>query len=294
MHPLWQNTRPRRSLLFVPGSHARAMEKAKKLPADALIFDLEDGVSAAAKEEARARIRDALKSRKAYGHRELLVRINPLATPEGLEDFSALASAGADGLMLPKVESAAQIDHAASLLAAHGMAKLPVWANVETPLGVLRAGEIAAHPACCALVAGTNDLRLGLGLSHGADRSPLLFALQSLLIAARAFGRMVFDGTYLHFGDAEGLRAECQEGRLLGFDGKTLVHPEQIGLANEIFSPTEAELRHARAVISRHEETEAAGRSVGLLGNVMIEALHARRAQQVLALHHAIEKIEAL
>lgn len=286
--------RPRRSLLFVPGSHLRAMEKAKKLAADVIVFDLEDGVAPTAKAEARNRIREALATRKAYGHRELLVRINPLSTAEGLEDFSALAGAGMDGLMLPKVESARQVDHAASLLSAHGYGHIPVWANVETPLGVLSAGEIAAHPACAALVAGTNDLRAGLKLTHSTDRQPLMYALQAILCAARAYGKLAFDGTYITFGDPDGLEAECQEGKHLGFDGKTLVHPEQIAITNDVFSPSEEEIADARAIIHQYEDTLAKRQSVGILDGQMIEALHVTRAQEILTLTRSIEKISGL
>ncbi len=287
-------SRPRRSLLFVPGSHARAMEKAKKLAADVLIFDLEDGVAASAKEEARARIREALNHRRTYGHRELVVRINPLATGWGLEDFSSLSSAGMDALMLPKVESLREVDHAASLLSAHGLGALPIWANVETPRGILHAGDIASHPSCAALIAGTNDLRAALKLPVNHNRSALHYCLQAIVCAARAYGKLVFDGTFIQFGDADGLEAECQEGRLFGFDGKTLIHPEQISIANDIFSPTDEETSEARAVILRYEDTLAKGQAVDKLDDRMIEELHVRRAHETLALRRAIEKVSGL
>lgn len=286
--------RPRRSLLFVPGSHARAMEKAKRLCADVIVFDLEDGVADTAKKEARERIRDALTHRKTYGWRELIVRINPLSSTLGLEDFSALAGTEMNGLMLPKVESAREVDHAASLLNAHGFGSLPIWANVETPRGVLQAGDIAAHSSCFALVAGTNDLRAALKLTHSNDRSALTYSLQAILCAARAYDKLAFDGTYISFDDPAGLETECLEGRRLGFDGKTLVHPEQINIANEVFSPTEEEVAEARAIIHRYEDTLERRQSVDILDGRMIEELHVRRAQDVLALHRAIEKISGL
>lgn len=294
MHSAPTIPRPRRSLLFVPGSHARAVEKAKKLAADVIIFDLEDGVAVSAKDEARQRVREALANRKAYGHRELLVRINPLDSAAGLEDFSALAGAGMDGLMLPKVESGRHIDHAASLLSAHGCGDYGIWANVETPRGVLHAGEIAAHPACRALVAGTNDLRAGLKLTHSTDRTALSYALQAIICAARAYGKLVFDGTYILFDDPDGLEEECVEGKMLGFDGKTLVHPAQIATANDVFSPTEEALSQARAIIHQYEDTLARRQSVDILDGQMIEALHVTRAQEVLALQRAIEKVSGL
>ncbi len=294
MHSPQTLPRPRRSLLFVPGSHLRAMEKAKKLAADVIIFDLEDGVATSAKEEARLRVRDALNHRKAYGHRELLVRINPLDSTTGLEDFSALAGAGMDGLMLPKVESGRHIDHAASLLSAHGFGDQGIWANIETPRGVLHAGEIAAHPACRALVTGTNDLRAGLKLTHSTDRTALYYALQAIICAARAYGKLVFDGTYIVFDDPEGLEEECLEGKKLGFDGKTLIHPAQIAAANEVFSPSEEVLSQARAIIHQYEDTLARHQSVDILDGQMIEALHVSRAQEVLAMQRAIEKVSGL
>ncbi len=286
--------RPRRSLLFVPGSHVRAVEKARRLSADVIIFDLEDGVAAEAKDEARERICEALTNRRQYGHRELAVRINALSRPEGLEDFAALAGTPMDALMLPKVESAKLVDHAASLLAAHGKADIPIWANVETPLGVIHAAEIAAHTACQALIAGTNDLRAGLKLNHTDDRSALHYALQAIVCAARAYDKLVFDGTYITFDNPDGLEAECREGRTIGFDGKTLVHPQQIAAANDVFSPTEEELAHARAVIHRYEKTLQKRQSVDVLDGVMIEELHVTRAQALLTLQKAIKKIEAL
>lgn len=270
------------------------MEKARKLAADVIIFDLEDGVAANAKQEARARIREALAHRRMYGHRELVVRINPLSTAWGLEDFSALAGAGMDALMLPKVESVREVDHAASLLSAHGCAGIPVWVNLETPRGVLHAGDIASHPACTALVAGTNDLRAALKLPSNNDRFPLLYALQTILCAARAYSKLAFDGTFIQFDDADALEAECLEGRRLGFDGKTLIHPEQIAIANDVFAPTEEETSTARAVILRYEDTLSKGQAVDRLDDRMIEELHVRRAHETLAMQRAIEKFGGL
>ncbi len=286
--------RPRRSLLFVPGSHARAMEKAKKLAADVIIFDLEDGVAGSVKGEARAAVIEALKS-TAYGHRERIVRINRIDTREGLDDLMQIAPHAPDGIMLPKVESAEQIAQAASIAQQLGTPQaFALWANVETPLGIIKAAEIAATPECAALVAGTNDLRAGLGLPHSNDRKPLYYALQQLVCAARAYGKHVFDGTYIHFKNDTGLKAECAEGKWLGFDGKTLVHPEQIQAANAAFSPSAEEVKLARATIAEYESILGDDRSVGILDGQMIEELHVRRSLHILQLADTIAKLERL
>ena len=268
-----------RSMLFVPGSHARAMEKARTLPADMLIFDLEDGVADAAKEEARARIAEALQS-SDYGDKTLLVRINAAHTAAGKADIAALQGLPMAGRVLPKVEHAAQLDSI--------IGDLLIWANVETPPGVLNAAEIAAHPKCAGLIAGTNDLRAGLGLTHSSDRTALHYSLSALVLAARAYGKTVIDGTYIQFDDMDGLKRECEEGRMLGFDGKTLVHPTQIDTANEVFSPTEEEIEQANAIITQYEQTLAKGQSVDLLDGQMIEELHVRHAQRILQIQKKI------
>ncbi len=286
--------RPRRSLLFVPGSHVRALEKARRLSADVLILDLEDGVAPAVKQEARRRI-CALLAKRPFGHREVVVRINRLDTREGLEDLTAVAQAGVEHLMLPKVEGAGQVEQAVSMARQLGAAhRLRVWANVETPKGFLHAGEIAAEEDCFALVAGTNDLRACLRLPHTDDRMALLHALSHLVLAARAHDRYVFDGTYIRFDDEAGLKRECEEGRRLGFDGKTLVHPSQIDAANAVYSPTQEEVTRARQVIEQYDGILEAQRSVGVLDGVMVEALHVHQALRTLRQAEMIEKIQRL
>jgi len=282
--------RPRRSLLFMPGSNKRALDKAKKLPADVLIFDLEDAVSPEEKGLAREQVIEALKSR-AYGHRERVVRINHIASREGLDDLTVLVNAGADAVLLPKVESEEQIAQAASMASQLGAPEdFTIWATIETPKGVLNAAAIAAHPATKALVAGTNDLCAGLRIHKTPQREALQYALSAIVLAARAFEKPVFDGTFIQLKDAHGLQAECEQGRLLGFDGKTLIHPEQIEITNEVFSPTEDEVTRARAVIAAYERTQAQNQAVALVAGAMIEALHVRQALDVLRLHEAIEK----
>lgn len=282
--------RPRRSLLFMPGSNKRALEKARKLPADVLIFDLEDAVSPEEKVLAREQVLEALKSR-AYGHRERVVRINHIASREGLDDLTVLATAGADAILLPKVESEEQIAQAASMAAQLGAPNdFTIWATIETPKGVLNAASIAAHPATKALVAGTNDLCAGLRIHKTAGREALQYALSAIVMAARAYDKPVFDGTYIQLKDMQGLHAECIQGRLLGFDGKTLIHPEQVEITNEVFSPTHEEVSCARAVIAAYERTQAQHQAVTLVAGAMIEALHVRQALDTLKLHESIEK----
>lgn len=285
---------PRRSLLFVPGSHARGLEKSKKLPADVLIFDLEDGVAESVKMEARAAVIEALKS-KSYGHRERIVRINRLDSREGLDDLMQIAPHAPDGIMLPKVESAEQVAQAASIAQQLGAPEsIAFWANVETPLGVLKAGDVAACNECFALVAGTNDLRAGLGLPHSNDRQPLYYALQAIICAARAYGKLAFDGTYIRFDDKKGLQKECEEGKWLGFDGKTLVHPDQIAIANDVYSPHKDELKAARETVQAYEGFLEKDRSVGLVGGQMVEELHVRRALKTLQMAEKLEKVKRL
>ncbi len=282
--------RPRRSLLFMPGSNKRALEKARKLSADVVIFDLEDAVSPEEKGLAREQVLDALKSR-AYGHRERIVRINHIASREGLDDLTCLASAGADAILLPKVESAEQIAQAASMAAQLGAPDgFTLWATIETPLGVLNAAEIAAHPATKAIVAGTNDLCAGLRIHKTPNREALQYGLSKIVMAARAADKPVFDGTFIQLKDMDGLRNECEQGRILGFDGKTLIHPEQIETANEVFSPSDEEVARARAVIAAFERTQNQNQAVALVAGSMIEALHVRQALDTIRLHEAIEK----
>jgi citrate lyase subunit beta/citryl-CoA lyase len=281
--------RPRRSVLYVPCSNARALEKARGLPADALLLDLEDAVAPAAKDEARAQVVAAL-ARGGFGHRERVVRVNAADTPWGAADLAVLARAGADAVCLPKVESPEAVRAAAQALDAAGApAGLPLWAMIETPRGVLAAREIAlasARLAC--LVAGTSDLVKDLRARHTPGRAEVLTGLGLLLLAARAAGLDALDGVHLDLADAERFAAACRQGRDLGFDGKTLVHPSQLAPANAIFAPAEDELAHARRVVAAHAEAVQAGRGVAVVDGRLVEALHVAAAERLLALAEAI------
>jgi citrate lyase subunit beta/citryl-CoA lyase len=281
--------RPRRSVLYLPASNARALEKARALPADGLIVDLEDAVAPAAKEAARAQVVAALRE-GGFQPREVVVRVNGLETPWGRADLSALAGAGADAVCLPKVESAAAVRAAEDALVAGGAPEdLALWCMIETPRGVLAAAEIggaSARVAC--LVAGTSDLVKDLHARHTAGRAEVLTALSLVVLAARAHGLAALDGVHLDLDDEAGLEAACAQGRDLGFDGKTLVHPRQIAAANRAFAPSAAEVDAARRVIAAHAEAVAAGRGVTVVDGRLVEALHVEEARRRVALAEAI------
>lgn len=281
--------RPRRSALYMPGSNARALEKGRTLAADVLILDLEDAVAPDAKATARATVVAALAQRAAYAPRELVVRVNGQDTPWGEDDLRAVAAAGADAVLLPKVEGTAAVARArASLAAAGAPADLPIWCMIETPRGVLRAAEIAAADSVACLVMGTSDLTKDLHALATADRLPMLLALQTGVLAARAAGIAVLDGVHLDLADAPGLRAACRQGRELGFDGKTLIHPSQIEAANAAFGPGPAELEQARRIVAAYAQARAEGAGVAVLDGRLVEALHVREAERLLALAAAI------
>jgi citrate lyase subunit beta/citryl-CoA lyase len=281
--------RPRRSVLYMPGSNARALEKGREIPADALILDLEDAVAPDAKETARRQVVDAVKA-GGYGHRELAIRVNGLDTPWGAADLQAVASAGADAILLPKVESAAMVVEAERRLRqAGGSEPQALWCMMETPLGILRADEVAgASPRLACLVLGTSDLVKDLRASHTAARLPVLTSLSLCVLAARAHGLAVLDGVHLDLNDDEGFRAACVQGRELGFDGKTLIHPKTVPVANEVFAPSEAEVAQAKKIVAAHAEAAAAGKGVVLLDGRLIENLHVEMAKRTMALAEAV------
>ena len=280
--------RPRRSALYMPGANARALEKARTLDADVLLLDLEDAVAPAQKAEARARVVEALRA-GGYGHRELVVRVNGRGTPWAAEDLRAAAGSGADAVLLPKVEDAAAIREAEAALAAAGApAGLALWAMIETPRGVLRAAEIAASPRLACLVAGTSDLVKDLGARHTAARTEVLASLSLIVLAARAHGLACLDGVHLDLDDEAGLAAACAQGRDLGFDGKTLIHPRTIAAANHAFGPSAAEVEQARRIMVAHAEVESFGRGVVVVDGRLVEALHVAAARRTLALADAI------
>jgi len=269
----------------MPASNARALEKARTLPADVVIFDLEDAVAPDAKPTARAMATVAARS-GGYGRREVVVRVNGTGTPWGAEDVAAVAVSAADALLLPKVDDAGEVRRVVAWLDAHGApSSLAVWCMVETPLGILRAEAIAAaHPRVGALVVGTSDLAADLRARVTRDRSALLPSLALCVLAARAHGRAVLDGVHLDLEDGEGFVATCRQARDMGFDGKTLIHPNQIAGANEAFSPSPAEVAHSRRVLSAWDEATETGRGIAVLDGRLVENLHAEEARRIIAL----------
>ena len=281
--------RPRRSVLYMPGVNARALEKSRSLPADAVIFDLEDAVAPDAKLMARKQIIEAV-AVGGYGKREVLIRTNGLNTPWGYDDLVAVAKAGADAVLLPKVESAEMVRQAETVLESHGApSDLAIWCMMETPRGMLHAEEIAdASPRLGGLVMGTSDLAKDLQAQHTAMRLPLITALGLCLLAARAARIAILDGVFLDLNDDEGFVDSCRQGAELGFDGKTLIHPKQLAGANEVFAPSDEELRLSRRIIDAYAEAEAAGKGVVLVDGKLIEKLHVDHAKRVVALAEAI------
>jgi citrate lyase subunit beta/citryl-CoA lyase len=281
--------RPRRSALYMPGANARALEKARTLDADVLLLDLEDAVAPAQKAEARALVVEALRA-GGYGHRERVVRVNGSGSPWEAEDLRAAASSGADAVLLPKVEDAGYVRGVEAALAAYRAPPgLAIWAMIETPRGVLGADQIAAaSPRLSCLVAGTSDLVKDLGARHTAGRVEVLTALSLTVLAARAHGLACLDGVHLHLDDEAGFEAACAQGRDLGFDGKTLVHPRTIATANRVFGPSAAELEQARRIMVAHAEAESFGQGVVVVDGRLVEALHVAAARRTLALADAI------
>jgi citrate lyase subunit beta / citryl-CoA lyase len=281
--------RPRRSVLFLPGSNPRALEKARSLPADSLIFDLEDAVAPEVKDTARSGVAAAL-AIGGYAPRELVLRVNPLDTPWGHADLATAATLPIDAVLLPKVENAERVRLTIALLDSLGAPpELSLWCMIETPLGVLAAAEIAgASPRLGALVLGTSDLTKDLHARETRDRLPLMTALGLVLLAARAHGRAALDGVYLDLADAEGFAAACRQGRDLGFDGKTVIHPQQIGPANAAFTPTAEEVARARRIIAAYAAASAAGKGAARIEGRLVEALHVEEARLTLASVEAI------
>jgi (3S)-malyl-CoA thioesterase len=274
--------RPFRSVLYIPASRPRAIEKAADLPTDAIIFDLEDAVSADEKANARKTLAAELSTRD-FGDRTRIVRINGLETEWGRDDIAAFAGARIDALLVPKVNGPANLDAVASLAA-----KAPIWAMMETPAAMLNAASIAAHPRLGGMVMGTNDLAKELGSRFRADRLAMQPALGLCLLAARAHGRIAIDGVYNAFKDEAGLRAECEQGRDMGFDGKTLIHPAQLEIANEVFAPSPDEVELARRQIDAFEAARVAGQAVAVVDGRIVENLHVATARRTLARATAI------
>jgi len=284
--------RPFRSVLYIPGSKERALEKAKDLPADAIIFDLEDAVAVEEKPAARALLAQVL-AEADYGPRARIVRINGLDSDWGRDDVAAFAAAIAggakvDAILIPKVSTQADLDAVAALIP-----DVPLWAMMETALGMLNAASIAAHPRLAGMVMGTNDLAKELGSRFRADRLAMQAGLGLCLLAAKAHGLTIVDGVYNAFKDEDGLKAECEQGRDMGFDGKTLIHPAQLEIANTAFAPSEAEIDLARRQIAAFEEAEAQGQGVAVVDGRIVENLHIVTARQTLAKAEAIAALHA-
>lgn len=283
--------RPRRSVLYMPGSNARALEKARTLPTDGLIFDLEDAVAPDAKESAREQVGRFIQA-GGYGERELIVRVNGLETEWGNADLDMACRSGAHAILLPKVETAAQVARAVARMETAGTPQdVELWCMMETPRGILHAEEIAsASPRLGCLVLGTSDLANDLRARHTRDRLPMLASLSWCLLAARANGLAALDGVHLDLQDDEGFALACQQGVELGFDGKTLIHPRQVAPANRAFAPWPEEVAQAHAVIAAFESALAQGRAVAVLGGRLVENLHVRNAQRILRVVEAIER----
>jgi citrate lyase subunit beta/citryl-CoA lyase len=285
--------RPRRSVLYMPGSNARAQEKAKTLAADALILDLEDAVAPDSKSAARTQVTDAVKA-GGYGPREIVIRINGLDTPWGADDLRAAVAAGPDAILLPKPAGGDDIDRVSAAMRQAGAGEaMKLWAMIETPIAILKAGEIAgaarhAGSRLSVLVMGTNDLVKETGAALDGERTSALYWLSASLTAARAYGLEILDGVYNNFRDMDGYARECRQGRALGFDGKTLIHPDQVALANEVFSPPAAEVEFARKIIAAFDMPEHKGKGVINLEGRMVELLHADIARRTVAIADAI------
>lgn len=274
--------RPYRSVLYIPGANERALRKAAELPCDAIIFDLEDAVAPEEKPRARALVAEMLRTTD-YGGRARIVRINGLETQWGREDCLAFGDVPLDAILVPKVSRPAHVEAVAVL-----MPEVALWAMMETAVVAWHAADIAAHPRVAGFVVGTNDLAKDIGARYRPDREPLLTAISLCLLAGKAYGRIVIDGVYNAFKDDEGLRAECNQGRDMGFDGKTLIHPAQIAITNEVFAPSEAEIDVARRQIAAYEAAEKAGKGVAVVDGKIVEKLHVVAAERILARAAAI------
>ena len=276
-----------RSVLYIPGSKTRALDKARGLAADAIIFDLEDAVAPDEKVAARATLAAELNA-GGYGNRYRMVRINALDTQWGADDARAVADMDCDAILLPKVDGKGDVEALAALVP-----DLPIWCMMETPRGVINALEIADARFVHGFILGTNDLAKEIGCATGGDRMAMMTALQTCLMAARAAGIVCVDGVYNAFKDDDGLMLECEQGRALGMDGKTLIHPAQLDIANRVFAPTEAQIDLARRQIEAFDEAMARGEAVAVVDGKIVESLHIETARAVLAKADAIRAREA-
>ena len=277
--------KPFRSVLYIPGSRLKAIEKARNLPADVLIFDLEDAVLPDEKDSARSEIARAMHA--GFGNRTSILRINALSSEWGIWDAQSATQIGVDAVALPKVEQAADLDELADITG-----DLAIWAMIETPLGVLNAAQIAAHPRLEGLIVGSNDLIKDLGARARADRLQLIASLSQCILAARAHGKIAIDAVFNAYRDLDGLRAEAEQGRDLGFDGKTVIHPGQLEIVNEVFGLSAAELHLAQRQIVAFESAKSKEQGVAVLDGQIVEELHAAAAQRQIDRAKAIAEIE--
>jgi citrate lyase subunit beta/citryl-CoA lyase len=290
---MFQSTRPRRSALYTPGSNLRALDKAKTLAADVLIMDLEDAVAPEAKRDARIQVVNAVKA-GGYGAREVVIRVNGLNTPWGYGDLAAVADAGADAILIPKVESVETVRQAETVLVANGAPEpLALWCMMETPRAVLNAEEVAgASRRVQCFVMGTSDLTKDLHAAHTRDRLPLITSLGLCMLAARAYGLAILDGVHLDLEDDAGFETACHQGAEMGFDGKTLIHPKTTAAANRAFAPAPADVEWSRRVIAAHADAAAGGRGIVVLDGKLIENLHVLNARRIVELAEAIASRE--
>lgn len=286
--------RPRRSVLYMPGSNARALDKARTLPADGYILDLEDAVAPDAKIVARQQICEAVKA-GGYGQRELAIRVNSLATPWGHDDIAAAATCGGHAILIPKVESADTVRQVENIMNAAGAPDdMAIWCMMETPRGMLEAPAIAAaSPRLACLVMGTSDLAKDLNCAHTRERLPMLTSLSLCLLAARANGLAILDGVYLDLNDDEGFEYACKQGVEFGFDGKTLIHPKTVAATNRIFAPSADAVAWSRKIIAAHAEATAQGKGVVVVDGKLVENLHVESARRLVKLADAIAAMEA-
>jgi citrate lyase subunit beta/citryl-CoA lyase len=287
---LLQTAHPRRSVLYVPGANLRAMEKVKTLPADAVILDLEDAVAPDAKHDTRIQVVNAVKA-GGFGKRETVIRVNGLNTPWGHADLVAAGTSGADAVLLPKTESADAVRQALAVLSGGGAPDdLAIWCMMETPRAILNADAIAGtHPRVACFVMGTSDLANDLHAAHTPERLPLLTSLGLCLLAARANGLAILDGVHLDLEDMAGFEQACRQGQQMGFDGKTLIHPKTIEIANRVFAPSPKEVETARRVIAAHAAAVAEGKGVVVVDGKLVENLHVQNARRLVDLATAIE-----
>lgn len=285
--------RPRRSALYLPGSNQRALEKSKTLSIDAVILDLEDAVAPDQKIAARDQVAAAVKA-GGFGNREVVIRINALSTAWGRDDLVAAAAAQPAAICVPKMESAEQVcEVAAALDACNASKDIGIWAMLETPLGILNAAQIAsAHSRMKVLVMGTSDLAKDLRVPHTPDRLGFVTSLGLCVLAARAYGLDILDGVHLDLSGGDEFRAICEQGRQLGFDGKTLIHPNQIVAANQVFGPGIEAIERAKRIIAAWEEAEREGKGVAVLDGKLVENLHAAEAQRILAIANSINAMQ--